>query len=108
MRPSALALLWACCQTVRADCGWRLNANDCLCINSVDGSAWTDYTNYCCKAMGLKTSGMVSVVVCGVLEFSITEEFGQGPVCNVAQEHRDTFKDCCKEQNKTSLIGHCR
>lgn len=32
----------------------------------------------------------------------------KGPVCTVDERNRQTFKDCCKFQNKESLIGHCR
>ena len=70
-------------------CPWYLNGSDCICMNSATGAAWTEWTNYCCNAMGRKTGG-------------------KGPVCTVDENKRQTFKDCCKFQNRESLIGHCR
>ncbi|KAL8341647.1 hypothetical protein RB601_005455 [Gaeumannomyces tritici] len=90
MRLSTAFLLLALGAGANAQgCGWYLNGNDCLCMNSATGAGWTEWTNYCCNAMGRKAGGF-------------------GPVCNVDQRNRQTFKDCCKFQDRESLIGHCR
>ncbi|KAI6271986.1 hypothetical protein MCOR07_007603 [Pyricularia oryzae] len=77
MRYSLGTLLLALSQGIYADCGWRLNGNDCICMNSANGNAWTEWTSYCCQAMGRRTGGF-------------------GPVCTVTKDLRQTFKDCCK------------
>lgn len=60
MRYSLGTLLLALSQGIYADCGWRLNGNDCICMNSANGNAWTEWTSYCCQAMGRRTGGFVS------------------------------------------------
>jgi hypothetical protein len=59
MRFSVFSILLALGQTIHADCGWQLEGNDCICMNSSNGTAWTEWTTYCCNAMGQKTRGKV-------------------------------------------------
>ncbi|CAK7236933.1 hypothetical protein SBRCBS47491_009805 [Sporothrix bragantina] len=76
--------------TVQASCGWQLEPNDCICMNSTNGALLADETGVCCRDMGQK-AGKTS------------------HICNVDDEDkRQTFKDCCKWLKETSLIGHCR
>lgn len=42
-----------------ASCGWKLKPNDCICMNSVDGSLMDDETATCCRNMGLRTQDNV-------------------------------------------------
>jgi hypothetical protein len=42
-----------------APCGWKLKPNDCICMNSVDGSLMDDETATCCRNMGLRTQDNV-------------------------------------------------
>lgn len=42
-----------------ASCGWYLKPNDCICMNSVDGTLMDDETATCCRDMGLKTKNNV-------------------------------------------------
>lgn len=44
---------------VLARCEWYLEANDCICMNSTDGSLARTQTNTCCKATGYKTTDNV-------------------------------------------------
>ncbi|RKU48524.1 hypothetical protein DL546_006778 [Coniochaeta pulveracea] len=37
-----------------SSCGWKLDPNDCICMNSVDGHLEKEATATCCKDMGLK------------------------------------------------------
>lgn len=63
MRLSSASLLLALGAGANAQgCGWYLNGNDCLCMNSATGAAWTEWTNYCCNAMGRKSGGFVSFI----------------------------------------------
>ncbi|KAK6860572.1 hypothetical protein PG990_012124 [Apiospora arundinis] len=68
-------------------CGWHLNGNDCICMNSQNGALLQVQTNTCCNNMGLQT---------------------RNAICTVAHDNRDTFKQCCKWLNQESVIGHCR
>ncbi|KAH8899167.1 hypothetical protein GQ53DRAFT_836249 [Thozetella sp. PMI_491] len=70
-----------------ASCGWYLNANDCICMNSVDGHLMADETSFCCQQMGLRASNNK---------------------CAVDEDTRQIYKDCCKWLQETSVIGHCR
>ncbi|TLS26254.1 hypothetical protein PpBr36_04095 [Pyricularia pennisetigena] len=63
MRYSLGTLLLALSQGIYADCGWRLNGNDCICMNSANGNAWAQWTGYCCQAMGRRTGGYVSEAI---------------------------------------------
>ena len=42
-----------------AVCGWYLNPNDCICMNSADGKVMNAETSSCCQEMGLKAAGNV-------------------------------------------------
>ncbi|KAM7190076.1 hypothetical protein V8F33_009663 [Rhypophila sp. PSN 637] len=75
------------CGGVLARCEWYLEANDCICMNSTDGSLARTQTVTCCKATGYKTTDNI---------------------CGVDKENRQNFKDCCKGLNQQSIIGHCR
>ncbi|KAK4217451.1 hypothetical protein QBC37DRAFT_414545 [Rhypophila decipiens] len=44
---------------VQARCEWYLEANDCICMNSTDGSLARTQTVTCCKATGYKTTDNV-------------------------------------------------
>ncbi|CAK7203023.1 hypothetical protein SEUCBS139899_005752 [Sporothrix eucalyptigena] len=77
-------------RTAHASCGWQLEPNDCICMNSTNGVLLTDATSVCCRDMGRKVGS-------------------ESNICNVEDEdRRQTFKDCCKWLKETSLIGHCR
>ncbi len=54
-----LAIDIAMCQGVAGSCGWYLNPNDCICMNSVDGRVMAAETTGCCKEMGLKAANNV-------------------------------------------------
>lgn len=41
-------------------CKWQLDPDDCICMNSVNGTLMRDPTTTCCLDMGLKTSNMAS------------------------------------------------
>ncbi|KAM7207916.1 hypothetical protein V8F20_001710 [Naviculisporaceae sp. PSN 640] len=43
-----------------ARCEWYLNPDDCICMNSTDGSLARSQTTTCCKATGYKTTDNVS------------------------------------------------
>lgn len=58
MRFTYFALAWMVGQ-VNAQCGWKLEGNDCICMNSANGTAWSEYTKYCCSAMGVTPKGSV-------------------------------------------------
>ncbi|KAI0865033.1 hypothetical protein F4860DRAFT_462118 [Xylaria cubensis] len=68
-------------------CKWSLEPDDCICMNSMNGSIMKDPTATCCTDMGLKTSNLK---------------------CNVNRDFRQTFKDCCKWLEIEHCIGHCR
>ncbi|KAI0505808.1 hypothetical protein F5B22DRAFT_626390 [Xylaria bambusicola] len=68
-------------------CRWALDPDDCICMNSVNGSNMKDPTSICCANMGLKTTNLK---------------------CHVSHDFRQTFKDCCKWLALESVIGHCR
>ncbi|KAK7914034.1 hypothetical protein PG985_011737 [Apiospora marii] len=68
-------------------CGWHLEGDDCICMNSQNGALLQSQTNICCNNMGLAT---------------------KNAICSVAHDNRDTFKQCCKWLNQPSVIGHCR
>ncbi|KAB5584856.1 hypothetical protein GE09DRAFT_1209499 [Coniochaeta sp. 2T2.1] len=87
MKASALLATLALTHGALGSCGWKLKPDDCICMNSVDGSLMDDETSVCCRDMGLKT---------------------QNNICGVNHNTRQTFKDCCKWLNETSVIGHCR
>ena len=62
--PGAMKLLSAVLglvlvQGIQADCGWYLETNDCICMNSRDGSLLRQQTATCCRDMGLKTTDSV-------------------------------------------------
>lgn len=42
-----------------SSCGWQLKPDDCICMNSADGSLRDDETAVCCRNMGLKTTNNV-------------------------------------------------
>jgi hypothetical protein len=58
-----LATLFVVALGASADCGWKLKGNDCICMNSADGSLLRDWTDTCCKAMGATIGGVVGFVV---------------------------------------------
>jgi hypothetical protein len=62
--------------------------------------------------MGAKLSGRVREHAAIVLARDQPDEMNanllQVPICTVETKNRQTFKDCCKYQDKESLIGHCR
>lgn len=41
-------------------CGWHLNGDDCICMNSQNGALLQAQTNTCCNNMGLTTKNAVS------------------------------------------------
>jgi hypothetical protein len=55
MRVSTFITSLALAHGAFASCGWKLKANDCICMNSVDGSLMDDETATCCRNMGLRT-----------------------------------------------------
>ncbi|KAK0625520.1 hypothetical protein B0T17DRAFT_608408 [Bombardia bombarda] len=68
-------------------CEWYLGPSDCICMNSADGSLLRTQTTNCCKSTGYKTANNI---------------------CGVDKDNRQRFKDCCKDLNQESVIGHCR
>ncbi|KAK3902647.1 hypothetical protein C8A05DRAFT_43983 [Staphylotrichum tortipilum] len=66
---------------------WYLEPDDCICMNSRDGTLLKSQTSGCCKSLGYKT---------------------YSSICAVDHDARQTFKDCCKDLNQESVIGHCR
>ncbi len=57
MRLAAIfAIAAAFASGARADCGWTLQVNDCICMKSTDGTLMTAETATCCRDMGLKTT----------------------------------------------------
>ncbi|KAK3690322.1 hypothetical protein B0T22DRAFT_404815 [Podospora appendiculata] len=94
MRATILLIsLWAACggalssaESV-ATCEWYLNPNDCICMNSTDGSLLRTQTTACCKANNYQAANSI---------------------CAVDSDSRQDFKDCCKGLNQKSVIGHCR
>ncbi|CCC14177.1 hypothetical protein SMACR_08621 [Sordaria macrospora] len=68
-------------------CEWYLNPDDCICMLSTDGSLLRTQTTSCCKKLGYKT---------------------MNSICGVDRKNRQLFKDCCKDLNQESVIGHCR
>lgn len=70
MKPVA-ALLYLCASGLAANvfqratdvCLWRLDGDDCICMNSQNGALLKDQTTTCCTAMGLKTKDLVSGVL---------------------------------------------
>ncbi|KAI0197649.1 hypothetical protein F4808DRAFT_438245 [Astrocystis sublimbata] len=68
-------------------CKWSLAPDDCICMNSMNGSNMKDLTAVCCGNMGRKMSNLK---------------------CPVGHDIRQTFKDCCKWLNFEHCIGHCR
>jgi hypothetical protein len=89
-----------------SSCGWKLDPNDCICMNSVDGHLEKEATATCCKDMGLKNIDNVRRTVTDSLPGGTTANPGQ--ICGADYDTRQTFKDCCKWLNLTSVIGHCR
>jgi hypothetical protein len=59
MKVSILAVALAFAHGSLASCGWTLKPNDCICMNSVDGSLMDDETATCCRNMGLRTKDNV-------------------------------------------------
>ncbi|KAK5657456.1 hypothetical protein OQA88_3028 [Cercophora sp. LCS_1] len=51
-----------------AACGWILAPDDCICMNSTDGSLLKKQTSDCCWSMGYRTAqnvgGHVRALVC--------------------------------------------
>ncbi|KAK3937212.1 hypothetical protein QBC46DRAFT_366374 [Diplogelasinospora grovesii] len=86
---SLLASIYICtfAASGATGCGWTLDTNDCICMNSVDGSLMKVETSACCKSMGYKTANSI---------------------CGVDKDNRQNFKDCCKDLEEESVIGHCR
>ncbi|KAG7293925.1 hypothetical protein NEMBOFW57_003985 [Staphylotrichum longicolle] len=66
---------------------WYLEPDDCICMNSRDGSLLKTQTLGCCKSLGYKT---------------------YDNICAVDRTKRQAFKDCCKNLDQESVIGHCR
>ncbi|KAK4236667.1 hypothetical protein C8A03DRAFT_16719 [Achaetomium macrosporum] len=66
---------------------WYLEPDDCICMNSRDGSLLKTQTSGCCKALGYKT---------------------YNNICAVDRDKRQDFKDCCKDLKQESVVGHCR
>ncbi|KAK4182989.1 hypothetical protein QBC35DRAFT_394839 [Podospora australis] len=66
---------------------WYLEPDDCICMNSRDGSLLKEQTLGCCKTLKYKT---------------------WDNICAVDRNARQKFKDCCKGLNQESVIGHCR
>jgi hypothetical protein len=87
-----------------AACGWKLQPNDCICMNSVDGSLEKVATATCCQDMGLKNIDNVS----NEIKISTRQLLTPWQICGTSLNTRQTFKDCCKWLNQTSVIGHCR
>ncbi|KAK4227300.1 hypothetical protein QBC38DRAFT_364569 [Podospora fimiseda] len=66
---------------------WYLEPDDCICMNSRNGTLLKTQTLGCCKSLGYKT---------------------YDNICAVDRNMRQTFKDCCKDLKQESVIGHCR
>ncbi|KAK4032922.1 hypothetical protein C8A01DRAFT_40635 [Parachaetomium inaequale] len=66
---------------------WHLEPDDCICMNSKEGYLLKTQTLGCCKSMGYKT---------------------YDNICAVDHNKRQKFKDCCKDLDQESVIGHCR
>jgi hypothetical protein len=86
---------------------WYLEPDDCICMNSRDGSLLKTQTLGCCKSMGYKTYDNVSVPHQGRAA-TPADEYGTPQICAVDHNKRQAFKDCCKGLNQESVIGHCR
>ena len=52
-------------------CGWNLDGNDCICMNSRNGALMKDQTAECCKDMGLKINSLVGDKLSLQLEISL-------------------------------------
>ncbi|CAP64859.1 uncharacterized protein PODANS_5_4050 [Podospora anserina S mat+] len=74
-------------QGVQCPGSWYLQPDDCMCMNSREGYLLKTQTLDCCKKLGYKT---------------------YNNICAVDRNKRQTFKDCCKDLNQESVIGHCR
>ncbi|KAK0712848.1 hypothetical protein B0T26DRAFT_602592, partial [Lasiosphaeria miniovina] len=75
-------LAQSACQT-----DWYLGPDDCICMNSTNGALLVTQTFRCCRSTGYKTAQSI---------------------CGVDRDNRQDFKDCCKDLNQKSVIGHCR
>ncbi|KAK8121872.1 hypothetical protein PG984_010542 [Apiospora sp. TS-2023a] len=92
-------------------CGWHLNGDDCICMNSQNGALLQAQTNTCCTNMGLNTKNAVSIslINVGTTVIWVGRQLTlYNKICTVAHDNRDTFKQCCKWLNQPSVIGHCR
>lgn len=98
----------ALARQAQAQCGWRLDGNECICMSSSNGSAMVPETAECCRDMGLTININVSALDAhSILRLAkVLTDYAKK--CKVRRETRQTFKDCCKWLNKTSVIGHCR
>ncbi|KAK4166822.1 hypothetical protein QBC43DRAFT_10607 [Cladorrhinum sp. PSN259] len=67
--------------------GWNLEADDCICMSSRNGTLLRTQTLGCCRTLGYKT---------------------YDNICAVDRNARQDFKDCCKDLKQESVIGHCR
>ncbi len=45
-----------------ASCGWNLNSNECICMNSANGRVMSDETSLCCQEMGLSAASNVGLL----------------------------------------------
>ncbi len=48
---------------VRADCGWQLDANDCICMNSTNGQLLDVETSVCCRNVWQQSSTNVGALL---------------------------------------------
>lgn len=82
MKPVA-ALLFLCASGLAVNvfqratdvCSWRLDGDDCICMNSQNGALLKDQTATCCTAMGLKTKDLASNVL-GVVDSGCLPRLG--------------------------------
>jgi len=72
MQLSFLAILFVFAFGATADCGWKLEGNDCICMNSADGSLWRNWTDTCCRAMGAAIGGVVRASLLQIPETAYT------------------------------------
>lgn len=86
---------------------WNLEPDDCICMNSRDGTLLKTQTLGCCKSLRYKTYNNVSAASSTRTDqYRLLTEYPQ--ICAVDHDKRQTFKDCCKDLNQESVIGHCR